>query len=85
MPQADYRSIPADAFPFTVQVNDARTGEQLWRAEVPGPCVMDVPSWEGRQVVVNVLEEDGGGAVVIAEGTDDGAMRAVGAAYEPQR
>ena len=53
-----FRDLPADAFPFKVELLDAVTREVCWEAEADGPGAMRIPSWDevndGRPVAARI-------------------------------
>lgn len=39
-----FRDFPPEAFPLTIELLDAATGEALWKATADGPGIMDIPT-----------------------------------------
>jgi hypothetical protein len=62
-PDARYTDLPASAFPFTLELLDAKTRKVRWSTTVPGPGVVKVPSKDeingGRAVIARVSFADG--------------------------
>jgi hypothetical protein len=58
-----FRDLPAEAFPFTVQLLDAGTREVRWEQVVEGPCALRVPPRhevnDGRMLVSRIVYADG--------------------------
>jgi hypothetical protein len=66
---ARFRDLPADAFPFTMELLDAETREVCWSATADGPGAVRVPSRDevngGRPTAARVTL--GNGKVSVAE------------------
>jgi hypothetical protein len=61
--EAKYTDLPADSFPFTIELLDAETRLVRWTALVKGPGVLHVPSRaevnDGKTLTARVTFADG--------------------------
>ena len=66
-----FRDLPADAFPFTMELLDAETREVRWSVRVDGPGATKVPGRneinEGRPVIARIIRKDGTVAAEVAQ------------------
>ena len=58
-----FHDLPASAFPFTLQLIDAKTRRVRWRQKITGPAVIRVPSRhevnDGKLLAARVVLADG--------------------------
>lgn len=67
-----FHDLPADSFPFTMELLDAATREVRWSVRVDGPGATKVPARneinEGLPVIARIIRKDG---TVAAEAAQD--------------